>query len=83
MLIENDARPSLARETKSVLMTYSLLPDQNYAPTVSTHPSRVPIYTATGIAMFLLVSGAGFLIVSTVAMVLFFRERNAFEIRAR
>ena len=33
--------------------------------------------------MFLLVSGAGFLVVSTVAMVLFFRERNAFEIRAR
>eukprot|EP00903_Cladosiphon_okamuranus_P022608 g20803.t1 len=37
----------------------------------------------TGIAVFLVVSCLGALMVSSVAMVLFFRERNSFEIKAR
>eukprot|EP00903_Cladosiphon_okamuranus_P022607 g20802.t1 len=37
----------------------------------------------SGIAIFLVVSGVGVLVVSSLAMVLFFRERAAFEIRAR
>eukprot|EP00752_Nemacystus_decipiens_P018160 g16292.t1 len=36
-----------------------------------------------GIATFMLISGTVFFVVSSVAMVLFFRERNSFEIRAR
>lgn len=37
----------------------------------------------SGIAIFLLVFSIVFLAVSTVTTVLFYRERNAFEIRAR
>ena len=33
--------------------------------------------------MFVLVSGVAYLAVASVAMVLFYRERNAFEIRVR
>jgi len=36
-----------------------------------------------GIALFFLVFSVAFLVASTVAIVLFYRERNAFEIRAR
>lgn len=46
-------------------------------------PSTPFARACSGIAVFLLVSGVGVLVGSTVAMALFFRERNAFEIRAR
>eukprot|EP00752_Nemacystus_decipiens_P018156 g16288.t1 len=55
----------------------------NLATEEATAAAAGPDVIDTAIAAFIVVFGVGFLIMSSVAMVLFFRERRSFEIKAR